>query len=160
MSWYFGELRLASGQDAAAIDYFDAHARGSGLTDTAWIGQLVASARDYRTGLAALEQRIPEIIASLPVHDISEWEYRLNQWYLLFGFLDRYYEIILALDPGEDAWSEAMYYLWGGTIYRDLGFTGHPRYVEIAERMGFVGVWEQRGPPDFCEKSTGKWVCY
>jgi hypothetical protein len=78
----------------------------------------------------------------------------------LFGFLDRYYEIILALDPGEDAWSEAMYYLWGGTIYRDLGFTGHPRYVEIAERMGFVGVWEQRGPPDFCEKSTGKWVCY
>ena len=46
-----------------------------------------------------------------------------------------------------------------GTIVRRLGFTAHPGYLEIAEIMGFFHIWEQRGPPDFCDEVGGEWVC-
>ena len=39
------------------------------------------------------------------------------------------------------------------------GYTSHPMYLEVAERLGLIDIWEQRGPPDFCEKVGGKWVC-
>jgi hypothetical protein len=32
-------------------------------------------------------------------------------------------------------------------------------YVELAESLGFIEIWEQRGPPDFCQKLDGEWVC-
>jgi hypothetical protein len=46
-----------------------------------------------------------------------------------------------------------------GTQNRRLGFTAHPKYLEVAEATGIMDVWEQRGPPDFCEKVDGQWVC-
>jgi hypothetical protein len=49
--------------------------------------------------------------------------------------------------------------LWYGTVCRDTGFTARPQYVELANRMGLVDIWEQRGPPDFCSKADGRWVC-
>ena len=32
-------------------------------------------------------------------------------------------------------------------------------YAEIAETGGYIELWEQRGPPDFCKKLDGEWVC-
>ena len=29
----------------------------------------------------------------------------------------------------------------------------------VAEVMGFVELWEQRGSPDFCKKSNDNWTC-
>ncbi len=49
--------------------------------------------------------------------------------------------------------------VYTGTVYRHLGFTGHPQYLEVAESMGLIDVWEQRGPPDFREKVDGQWIC-
>jgi hypothetical protein len=40
-----------------------------------------------------------------------------------------------------------------------LGFTAHPKYLEVVESIGIMDVWEQRGPPDFCDKVGGEWVC-
>ena len=51
------------------------------------------------------------------------------------------------------------HYLWNGLVRPWLGFTAHPGYLELAEALGLVTLWEQRGPPDFCEKQNGVWTC-
>jgi hypothetical protein len=43
--------------------------------------------------------------------------------------------------------------------FRDQGFTAHPKYLEVAEWMGLTDVWDRRGPPDYCSKVEGRWVC-
>ena len=83
----------------------------------------------------------------------------LNEWYLYLGFLDRYYETILDLDLDGSIWTDADVPMFYGTVFRRSGFTSHPNYLEVAESIGIMEVWEQRGPPDFCEKVAGKWVC-
>ena len=62
-------------------------------------------------------------------------------------------------DTGDSVWADIETPVADGTMYRRLGFTAHPKYLEVAESFGFVEVWEQRGPPDFCEKLKGDWVC-
>ena len=81
------------------------------------------------------------------------------RWYLLFGFLDRYLEPILDLDLSDSIWTDADVPIFVGAVYRQSGFTAHPKYLEVAELIGIIDVWEQRGPPDFCEKAGGEWIC-
>ena len=83
----------------------------------------------------------------------------LNKWYMFFGLLDRYFELILANALTDKTWADAQLLVHNGTIYRRLGFTAHPKYLEVSTALGIVDVWEQRGPPDFCEKVDGQWVC-
>jgi hypothetical protein len=119
----------------------------------------VTGARDPATGQAYLDRRIPQIVASTPEKvEFNRQDY-LATWYLLFGFLDRYFESILDLDLTDSVWTDADDLVWRGTVYRHLGFTAHPKYLEVAESIGIIDVWEQRGPPDFCEKVGGQWVC-
>ncbi len=82
----------------------------------------------------------------------------LSRFYLYFGFLDRYFEIILDFDL-DSTFTDADELIQGGVIYRRLGFTAHPKYLEVAASLGIIEVWERRGPPDFCEKVGGQWVC-
>jgi hypothetical protein len=81
--------------------------------------------------------------------------------YLDLGFLDRYFELIDELGATTSLWNDADVLVYYGTINRVSGFTAHPRYLEAAEKYayGVVSLWEQRGPPDFCEKLDGQWVC-
>jgi hypothetical protein len=95
----------------------------------------------------------------MTTEDVTFIEPALNMWYLYFGYLDRYYEIIFANHPSYVTWSDAMYYVWAGTYLRDHGFTSHPRYLALADAMGFLDVWEERGPPDFCHKAGEQWIC-
>ena len=78
---------------------------------------------------------------------------------MLFGYLDRYYELILEHDINDGEWSDAEVLLQTGVIFWRQGFTAHPKYLEVAEALGIVELWEHRGPPDFCEKVGGEWVC-
>ena len=120
---------------------------------------MVAGARDPATGQAYLDRHIPQIVASMPEEYAYGWQLSLAIWYLNFGFLDRYFEIILDLDLTNSTWTDAELLVYLGTMYRRLGFTAHPMYLEVAEAVGFVELWEQRGPPDFCEKVGGEWIC-
>jgi TolB-like protein len=124
-----------------------------------WVRELVTSARDPKTGQAYLDRRIPQIVASAPEGDAFMTQLVLNTWYLLFGFLDRYYELIFAQELTGSSYTDADVLIFIGTINRESGFTAHPRYLEVVEKTGIVEVWEQRGPPDFCEKVGGQWVC-
>jgi TolB-like protein len=155
-NWFHGNVNLVAKQDDIAVAYYEAELERKGLPGN-WVRDLVTGARDPATGQAYLDRRIPEIIASMPEEDAYEWQLTLTMWYLFFGYLDRYFEFILDFDMTGSAWTDADDLVWIGTANR--GFTAHPKYLEVAELMGIIDIWEQRGPPDFCEKVGGQWVC-
>ena len=156
---YLGIVNLVERRNDIAIAYFEAGLEQEGFPDLSWVRELVTGARDPATGQAYLDRHIPEIIASMPEEEAHDWQWRLTLWYQMFGFLDRHFEIILATDPADSTWGRARSHVWKGTIFRRLGFTAHPKYLEVVKLMGIVDLWEQRGPPDFCEKVGGQWIC-
>jgi len=158
MKWRIGVVNLVEKRDEVAIAHFEASLEQRGLPSN-WVRELVTSARDPVTGQAYLDRRIPQIVASMPEEDVYAWQQGMTDWYLFLGFLDRYFELILDLDLSDSTWTDADFPVYYGTIYRRLGFTAHPKYLEVAESIGMIGAWEQRGPPDFCEKVGGEWVC-
>jgi TolB-like protein/DNA-binding winged helix-turn-helix (wHTH) protein len=157
--WMLGEIELGRNRDQLAIEKFEAAVRRAGSTDAAWVRTMIDGARDPITGQAHLDQQIPAVLQSLAFQESGLSRHDLNRLYLFLGHLDRYFQIILELGPSPSTWSMVPYYVWWGTVLREQGFTAHPKYLEVAERMGFIDLWEQRGPPDFCEKVGGAWAC-
>lgn len=156
--WVIGALNLVDKQDEVAIANFEAWLHQSGYADTAWVRDLVTGARDPVSGQAYLDTHIPQIVAATRKEDAYDRQRTLTMWYLAFGFFDRYYELIQSIDL-RPSWTDANSLVYVGTIFSSLGFTAHPKYLEVAEALGIVDLWEQRGPPDFCEKLRGAWVC-
>jgi TolB-like protein len=159
--WEMGVVNLVERRDDSAITHFEDSLQQQGYTDSSWVRELVAGARDPATGRAYLDRHIPEISAVAPRANAYTWPWELNRFYLLFGFTDRYFEIILDtdFDPANVTWTDADIPVFHGTVFRRRGFTAHPKYLDAVELMGIVELWEQRGPPDFCEKVGGQWVC-
>jgi len=157
--WYAGEANLAFGRDAIAVEVFEKNLAERGNTDTEWIAELIAGGRDPITGQAFMDERIPEIVASAPGDFAEELQLVLPYWYLYFGHLDRFFDFIFLGDPNNDEWSDIEDFIVTATSYRELGFTAHPKYLHVAELLGFFEVWEKRGPPDFCRKRDTNWVC-
>jgi tetratricopeptide (TPR) repeat protein len=157
-TWVIGNVNLVEKQDDIAIAHFEAYLEQGGLPSN-WVRELVTGARDPATGQAYLDRRIPEIIASMPEEDAVASPLSVAIWHLYFGFLDRHFELILDLDLSDSTWTDVDQLIFVGTLFRRLGVTAHPKYLEVAEAVGIVDVWEQRGPPDFCEKVDGQWVC-
>jgi TolB-like protein len=166
---HIGDAHLVDKRDEAAIASYEALFRQLDI-DLSWIRELITGARDPATGLEHLDEHIPlifsSIVASAPEEDASfsqqgffNKQMRHITFYLFFGFLDRYFELILATDFDNSAWSDVETLVWQGTMNRRLGFTAHPKYLEVADSLGIIDVWEQRGPPDFCENVGGQWVC-
>jgi TolB-like protein len=157
-NWLIGAANLVEKRDNIAIAHFETWLQKYYYPDSSWVRELVTGARDPATGQAYLDRRIPEIIASVPEKDAFTVQIGLIMWYLYFGFLDRYFELILDRDL-DSTWTDAEMFAWIGTIWRHQGFTAHPKYLEVAEALGIIELWEQRGAPDFCEKVDGQWVC-
>jgi hypothetical protein len=151
-------VNLVDKQDDIAIAHFEAWLQQHDYPDSTWIRELVTGARNPATGQAYLDSRIPQIVASMPEEEAYDRQRTLTMWYLAFGFFDRYFELILDFDL-DATWTDADSLVYAGTIFSRLGFTAHPKYLEVAESLGIVELWEQRGPPDFCEKLGGEWVC-
>ena len=154
-----GELHLAEKRDEAAIEYYESFLQQNNYPDSAWVRELVTGARDPTTGQAYLDRRVPQIVASMPDEEAYNWQLALSLWNLHLGFLDRYFELILAFEPTAETRSDAENLVFTGIMYRRLGFTAHPKYLEVVEAMGIIKIWEKRGPPDFCDKVDGQWVC-
>jgi hypothetical protein len=53
---------------------------------------------------------------------------------------------------------EAEQLIFNSQLDRNSGFTAHPEYLHIARMAGFIDLWEERGPPDFCDKIGDEWV--
>lgn len=151
-------INLVEGRDEIAIGRFEAYLRQHDVVSSPF-RELVTSARDPVSGQAYLDRRIPQIVASMAEIDDLNWEQGLTSFYLFFGFLDRHFELVLATEPSDSTWHVGGIHVWRGNVFRHLGFTGHPRYLELVSSLGIDETWEQRGPPDFCEKIQGQWVC-
>jgi tetratricopeptide (TPR) repeat protein len=160
-SWIRGRLDLNAGNDESAIAHFEAQLQQEGFADTSWVRELVTGTRNSATGQAYLDRRIPEIVASMPEEDAFGWQEALSRWYLHFGYLDRFFDLILdpATDSGGSVWVDIETPVHEATMFRRSGFTAHTRYLDLAEAFGLIEIWEQRGPPDFCNKLDGEWVC-
>jgi TolB-like protein len=157
--WGMGIVDLAERRDDSAITHFEASLQQNGYPDSSWVRELVNGGRDPATGQAYLDRRIPEIVASMPEEYAYDLQRHLTLWYLLFGFIDRHFELILDLDLTNSTWTDADLSVGMGTVFQRLGFTAHPKYLEVVESMGIIDVWEQRGAPDFCNKVDDQWVC-
>jgi TolB-like protein len=129
----------------------EANLRDRGLPDS-WVRDLHSGASDPLTGQEHLDRRIPEIVASVPDDRAYEMQLALDIWYLNYGFLDRYFELI-----AEQSDTEIL--VANGMFRRSTGFTAHPKFLEVAEALDLFELWDERGPPDFCEKVGGEWVC-
>jgi TolB-like protein len=157
--WLIAEANLAAGRDDAAIANLETFFEQRGISTAGVARGLVLGARDSATGEAHLDRRIAEIVASMPEADRAGMQRGLSSLYLLFGFVDRYYDVLLGLDLSASRWTDADDLVDEGMIFPALGFTSHPEYLEVAERLGISDTWEQRGPPDYCRKEAGGWVC-
>jgi adenylate cyclase len=175
--WFVGEIALLNDLDDVAIERITARLEAENL-DASWLPALVAGARDPANGAAYMDERIPEIIATavreesiISVDSGAEsstrklWlSRRLNRLYLVFGFLDRFYEIIEGEGiEGEELsssyWPNSEDLIAAGISLPAAEFTSHPEFLEMAAKLGIVDVWEKRGPPDFCQKVGSSWEC-
>lgn len=150
---------LTERQDGVAIEHLEAAFQVDGIP-TAFARELITGARDPETGQAFLDQFLPRITASRP-NERSAREERLlwAPFYSVFGFLDRYFELLFEFGISPDGWDEAEVPVHDSTVDRRSGFTTHPRYLEIARTWDLIELWDKRGPPDMCEKPDGQWVC-
>ncbi|MBT4519185.1 MAG: hypothetical protein HOC23_04200 [Halieaceae bacterium] len=74
------------------------------------------------------------------------------------GRLDAFYDDLLAMEMG-DAFTVADTLTYVAMAFPQTGITAHPRFLELAESMQMIGVWEKRGAPDMCTKEADTWVC-
>ena len=155
---FIGIANSLEKRDDITIGVTEAWLQENGYPDSSWVRELVTGGRDPATGQAYLDRRIPQIVASVRAEHASYLQGILAYWYLYFGYLDRYFEIIfdIALDS---TWDDALGPVWVGTVFRPTGFTAHPKYLDVAEYTGLIELWEQRGAPDFCDKVDDQWVC-
>jgi TolB-like protein len=156
-SWIASLHRMAQ-RDELANDFEEAWLKERGLPH-AWLRDLIAGARNPASGQAYLDRRIPEIIATVPPERAFEMTRYLGGFYLIFGFLDRYYELIFDNEISSTNWGDAEVLISVAVSDRNSGFTAHPKFLELAELLGFFELWERHGPPDFCEKVSEQWVC-
>jgi TolB-like protein/tetratricopeptide (TPR) repeat protein len=157
--WYVPAMNQILGNDELAIAQMESLWKEHGNTDVAWVRDLVEGARDPNRGQGYLDSRIEEILATLPDEQYTFWLGILEWQYLQLGFLDRFYETIFDYGPNSQGQTMADVNFFGGMVLGQTGFTTHPRYLEVAGLLGIPDIWEQRGPPDFCEKIDSQWVC-
>ena len=157
-NWDLGAIHLSDKRYEIGITHIETFLQHDHLP-SGWVRELVGGASDPETGQAYLDRRVPEIVASMPEESAFLMQLGLTNMYLNFGFLDRFFELIHEIDPSIDWWTDADIAIFTGTISRRSGFTADPRYLEIMEGIGAFELWEQRGPPDFCEKLSGQWNC-
>ncbi len=156
--WTLVGIDVVEGRNDDAIAYIESWLQQNDYPNPGWFRELVTAAQDPASGQAYLDDHIPQIIAAMPEDDGLDWQYGLTISYLYFGFLDRFFELIYTTGLTDTTWGGGLY-TWIGNIFRRQGFTAHPKYLEVTKLLGIIDTWEQRGPPDFCEKLGSEWVC-
>ncbi len=56
-------------------------------------------------------------------------------------------------------WSDAEILENWGVFLPVTGYRKTQHFLDRAEGSGLIELWEHRGPPDYCSKDTGEWVC-
>ena len=158
-SWFLPAVHLLRGDDEAAAAIYEQQLEAAGLQTSVPILELIRRARESEGGADYFDTGLSGLLATVPEAITSDWLWNNWIWHLIFGHLDDYYELIDAAEPQRGQWTDADVLIWLGTIFRETGFTAHPRFVEMSERVGSLMLWDIRGAPDFCQKTAGEWHC-
>jgi TolB-like protein/tetratricopeptide (TPR) repeat protein len=144
--------QILAGNHEAAIATLETTYTALGY-DPSGIRERVSAALNPETRLATVEAWSEEA-ASLINEAIADW------WlYLAFGLLDELIDKLEATLPVGTVWSDSDSVIFRAIVFRNSGLTPHPRYLTVMKLNNTLPLWEQRGPPDFCSKQTGHWVC-
>lgn len=146
---------LISGQDEAAIAMIERVYVATG-ENPAEARPFVENVRNPDNGKAYLDAHIEQEIARATNVDELRRPYF---WYLYFGFIDDYWNAIEVLSDTDAAWTNADTLEHQGLMHFDSGYRQSPRYLDYVKSNGVTELWEQRGPPDHCNKGTGNWMC-
>jgi len=150
-SYLLGNLYLLEEQDEIAIGYIESFLREQGQP-AEWVREFVVGARDPENGQAHIDR----IFLKLEIDEAGNYR---DSYYLIFKFLDRFFERIFKIGVSVGEWTSTENLIFDGTIHRQSGFTAHPRYLEVAEAYGLFDLWDERGAPDHCNKLDGQWAC-
>ena len=119
----------------------------------AGIGERIRAAADPQNGRQAVLDLLETLHMSEPELDNS-WLY-----FIAFRQFDDFFAIVDALNAEATIWSAADNIMFSVNSFRESGIAADPRYVATMTDIGAVEAWDTRGPPDFCSKDTGTWVC-
>lgn len=160
LDWYVGEQYLSRGNFEQAIANFAIALDVWGISNTSWVKDFLEKVREGIVLTESDHERLMLATRSLTQDQLRFITTGVNRWPLLTGFLDDYYTVILDSIPDGQMSPDSEFYFWYGILNRERGFTAHPRFLEAATYLGLPEIWEQRGPPDFCSKAEGQWVCF
>lgn len=121
------------------------------------IRRVIESAREPESGEAFLDQWVTENVAKATTIEERIWQY---VWYLAFGILDPYYQVIeVSVAAGDGEWHDADNLQNAGAMYPSTGYFRHPGYLKVGKMQGLIELWDTRGKPDMCDKIDGEWAC-
>lgn len=137
--------KIEAAEFERAEDWLDKKPVGTGVeADRAYL-----AARRERSAEAA--RHAVEVIAhALEVDEI--WPYLACAYYIGIGAVEHAYGIV---DEATRSYDPRLLWLPGGTRFRE-----DPRFAELAERLGLVEYWRERGWPDFCEPVGDGVACH
>ena len=150
-NWYTAIDALRTGDDELALLYLsDVEDLSENYTDRA--RAFITIGRDP-------ERNVAQLVAAMQENPDDYLEYG-DFVFLGLGLLDEFYDLLELLGGFEPAQTNAEYAIQQATPLTGFGFTAHPRYVEMATAYGLASVWDRRGPPDYCSKIEGHWICH
>jgi len=146
---------LAAGNDEEAIRVV------APWVDEDWfrrpsIEAFIADMRDPETGRSALKEWVEYRTANAEIASDAAW---VRVYYLVFGYMDLYIEAIDSYGPRTERWSDVEIVENWGVFLPVTGYRKTQHFLDRAEGSGLIDLWEQRGPPDYCSKDSGVWVC-
>ena len=151
---------LLRGEDEEAIDllervYSELSIQWFGL-DAESVRYFIEGARDSETG----ERYLHDAVAGMIAGATEFWEPSgANSWYLAFGRLDEYFDVIYAMNDVDTSWTNSQGLERMGRYLKSSGYAAHERFIPLQRKWGMLDLWDERGPPDDCEKVDGLWVC-
>ena len=114
------------------------------------------NARNPSTGRQYLRDTVTAIVKKSDFLGNTINAYML---YLAFGDLDAYYDVIYEMTDVDTAWTNSDNLELPGRVFKVSGYSADSRFGPLRNKWGMLDLWDERGPPDDCEKIDGNWVC-
>ena len=156
IDWLYFDSLIA-GDYQQAIDDFEKHFAPESAGHSEF-RQFVEGAARRESGKRFLDEQIAAS-AGQARQDLGKS--LSGRWYMAFGYMDDFWNAVHEFkgDSPTIEWSDAEPLVFFASVWPRAGFVRHPDYLAFATDSGFTDLWEWRGPPDYCSKISGKWVC-
>jgi len=121
--------------------------------DPGQVRELVDGALDTEDGKEFLDEYIDRWVAE---REGTTWQWGAYTWYLVFGYIDEYWEIAKEFETDTmGPWRGGYELRFSGTTSGIPEYRSHRYYIT----QETIELWDKRGAPDTCSKSSGQWVC-